>query len=78
MQPMENLAKLKNTVLAGRDCKEVVEACYRDFLDNFNAAEATMFLNLLEMATRTPRIEEILKVIDFVRFPVKKVVERVV
>lgn len=67
--------KLKVAVLARKDCEGAVEACYRDFLDNFDAVEATIFLNLLEMATKTPRIEEILKVIDFVRFPVKKFVE---
>lgn len=72
---MENLMKLKGNTLAGRDCKEAVEACYRDFLHSFKAVEATVFLSLLEMAVKTPRIEEILKVMDFVRFPVKKFVE---
>lgn len=73
--PMDNLELLKDCVLTGKDTADAVEACYGDFLDSYDARHATVFLNLLEMGPCSPRTQEILKVLDFVRFPVKKTVQ---
>lgn len=70
---LANLCSLKEAILQHRDFTKELEMCYSDFLDSFDAVSATIFINLLEMLPlETKRVEEILKVFDFVRFPVKK------
>ena len=71
---MENLIKLKESILHKKDYTNEIEACYSDFLNSFDFSNATIFLNLLEMCESNRRLEEILKVFDFIRFPVKKAV----
>lgn len=69
---MENLIKFKEAILQKRESKQELENCYLDFLNDFNITNATIFTNLLNMCEITERIEEIYKVLDLVRFPVKK------
>ena len=71
---MDHLTQLKEALLTGRDTDVLIDACYVDFLENYQASNACVFSNLLRMARNTPRITEILKVIDLVRFPVEKAV----
>ena len=69
---MENLVKLKEAILHKKDTTKEIESCYLDFLNFFDFSNASIFLNLLEMCEPNERILEIFKVLDFVRFPVKK------
>jgi hypothetical protein len=73
---MENLIKFKEAVFQKKDYRNELENCYFDLLNEFNLTNATLFINLLEMSRKNEvnsgRIEEILKVLDFVRFPIKR------
>lgn len=71
---MDNLVQLKSCILTNRDTADAVEACYGDILDHYTPQHATIFLNLLEMIPDSPRTREIQKVLNFVRFPVKKAI----
>lgn len=71
---MENLKKFKEAILHKKEYTQELESCYLDFLNSFDIQNATIFLNLLEMCDTNRRIEEILKVFDFIRFPVKKAI----
>lgn len=69
---MDNLVKFKEAILQKKQYDQELQTCYEDFLTRFDSSHATIFLNLLEMCEPSERIEEIFKVFDFVRFPVKK------
>jgi len=69
---MENLLALKEAIFTRGDPAEAVERCYSDFLGIFDPQHAAIFMGLLEMLEQTPRVGEILRVLDYVRFPVKK------
>ncbi|KAI5169194.1 hypothetical protein PAEPH01_0516 [Pancytospora epiphaga] len=69
---MENLQSLKDSIFTLSNTSEAVEKCYKDFLTNFDLRHATIFMGLLDMVERTSRIEEILLVMNYLRFPVKK------
>lgn len=69
---MDNLAELKKCILTHTDPSEATEACYADFLNSYTVEHATVFIRLLSMLEPTNRVEEILKVMNFVIFPVKK------
>ena len=71
---MENLQKFKNSIFQKNEHSEELETCFSDFLENFNLENSEILLNLIEMCDKTERIDEILKVFDFVRFPVKKTI----
>lgn len=71
---MDNLIKLKECIFRNKPSSDAIELCYKDFLDDFEPANAHIFLNLLEMTEKTPRMQEILKVFNFVKFPVKKTI----
>ena len=71
---MEGLEALKTAIFCNADSSESVERCYAGLLEDYSPVHATIFITLLEMANRSPRIDEILKVIDLIRFPVKKAV----
>lgn len=72
---MENLEELKKLIFAKKSVTDQIETCYADFLSDYSTCNAAIFLNLLEMLDATPRIEEILRVFDFIRFPVKKTLQ---
>lgn len=69
---MEGLEALKAAVCSNADTSGPLERCYAELLDDYNQVHATIFMNLLEMVDRSPRVEEMLRVMDFIRFPVKK------
>lgn len=73
---LTNLCSLKNAILKHKNYKKELEICYGDFLNEFNFEAATIFFNLLQIIpNKDERIVEILKVFDFVRFPVKKFIK---
>lgn len=69
---MDNLASLKTALLSSECPDEAIEKCYADFLNQYDYTLSTILYGLLQMAEPTPRINEILKVFDLIRFPVKK------
>lgn len=72
---MENLEIFKDAIFCEKDVLPAMEACYKDLLDNYSPNTANIFINLLEMVENIDdRIEEIFKVIDFIRFPVGKAI----
>lgn len=69
---MENLKNFKRAIFSKKNYENELELCYADFLQNFSFENATCFYTLLEMCDTSSRVKEIQKVIDLVRFPVKK------
>ena len=66
-----NLLKLKDAILMRRELTVKLEACYKDFLNNFNLENTSVFSYLIELTEENERIREIKKVLDFIRFPIK-------
>lgn len=72
MESLESFQRLKNAILCKHDISAPLEEAYADFLSEYSPQRGNILANLLKMVEPTPRIEEIQKVINFVRFPVKK------
>ncbi|KAI4292475.1 hypothetical protein PAPHI01_1749 [Pancytospora philotis] len=72
---MASLAELKEAIFAGADYRAPLEKCYAELLDSYNHEHAVVFMGLLEMLDRDSRVNEILRVADLIRMPVKKCVE---
>jgi hypothetical protein len=70
--PMDNLLSLKEAIFNLRETNDLVLLCYNDLLDNYNPEQCCIFINLLEMLEKNEKIIEIMKVLDLIRFPVKK------
>lgn len=68
----ELLLDFKKAILKDENGEDELERCFAAFLDEYDYRQATIFYNLLKIAKPTPRISEILKIFDFVRFPVKR------
>jgi len=68
---MENLSEFKNAILKNQSIEACLENCYRSFLNVTSLEESELFLGLLCLCKESPRVNEILKVLDLVRFPIK-------
>ena len=73
---MENLAALKDAVFAEEKPDRRLEACYADLLENYTDEKGYIFYNLLCLVRKTSRVQEMLKVVDLIRFPVKRPMQK--
>lgn len=70
---MNNFENLKNAILFNKETKQYIEDSYNYILENPTLPEINIFINLLSMVgNKSKRTMEILKVIDFIRFPINK------
>lgn len=75
------LIALKEAILKSGSFHNELEECYLEMLAEFDFKHATLLFKLLEIAQARfqmkddSRVEEIFKVFDLIRFPVKKVIE---
>jgi hypothetical protein len=69
---MDSLVRLKERILRRDDCSEELESSYRAFLSEYNSERTEILISLLEMMDPSPRVNEILLVMDLIRFPVRR------
>lgn len=76
MKAEKNLEELKTCIFmqqSRQSIRDAVERCYDDMLDEYDYSRTTIFLGLMEMIMGSEKeFWRIRKVIDFVKFPVKK------
>jgi hypothetical protein len=72
------LEKLKSHIYGNKSAasiQEMLDECLYSILDNYNHSHMTIYARLLEMLRDTALAEDVerkLKIVDLVRFPVKK------
>lgn len=73
--------ELKHQIFNGRGRSEIAETmehCLYSLLDDYDHSRMTVFTRLVEMLLETdlhPESSKILKVVDLIKFPVKKSIE---
>ena len=74
---MDGISRLRNSIFKEENISEEIELYYSFLLETPNLRNVTSFYNLILLVPKNPRINEITKVLDLIRFPLKKTFKEV-
>lgn len=75
-----SLTRLKTLIFSNKSAEvsDAIDLCLDGILDQYDHSQMTVFTRLMEMLLDTdmsPKASKMLKIVDLVKFPVKKAIE---